>query len=97
MSALLLIQGLCVGAPHKDEYFKSLIVALLFWQRWHEEITGCCYSEEAGEAMLSRLGAKLQTLPGGVDVPGAMDVFLFSGIPTSLSVLSCARPRAPLS
>ena len=39
----------------KSEYTRSLSVALLAWQPWFNDLPGCCFCEEPGEAMLSRL------------------------------------------
>ena len=37
------------------EYRRTNIGALLFWSDWHTRALGCLFSEEYGEAMLSRL------------------------------------------
>ena len=37
------------------EYLRTNTVALLFWSDWHTRALGCLFSEEYGEAMLSRL------------------------------------------
>ena len=36
MSSLLVLQGLHYGAPFKDEYYRSTMVALLFWSLWYD-------------------------------------------------------------
>ena len=45
-----------VGTKWKNvEYIKTLMCALLTWQRWHSRTPGCIHSKEYGEAMLTRL------------------------------------------
>ena len=43
------------------EYLRTNIVALLSWSDWHTRALGCLFSEEYGEAMLSRLLMRLVT------------------------------------
>ena len=33
-------------------------MALLMWQPWMSELPGCCFAEEACEAMLSRMASR---------------------------------------
>ena len=40
------------------EYIKTLVAALVTWQRWHSRTPGCFHTEECGEAMLSKLCAR---------------------------------------
>jgi hypothetical protein len=40
----------------KNEYVRTLAVALATWQPWMEKIPACCFVEESCEAMLSRMG-----------------------------------------
>ena len=48
---LLLVQLLGVKAA-KNEYVRTLSIAILFWQPWHSILQGVCFVEEACEAML---------------------------------------------
>ena len=55
MSTILLMQ---IIPSHKwvtTEYLRTNSVALLFLSSWHNRALGCQFSEEYGEAMLSRL------------------------------------------
>ena len=56
-TALLLLLQLLGDDAHKEEYVRSLCVALTLWRQWNSQIPGCCYSGEPNEAGLSRLGS----------------------------------------
>ena len=44
----------------REEYCKTIAVALLLWQPWFDQLPGCCFVEESGKAMLSRLAGSCQ-------------------------------------
>ena len=56
--------GACVRPPlhvlqdhdGKNEYVRTLGVALASWQPWMEKIPAVCFVEESCEALLSRMG-----------------------------------------
>jgi hypothetical protein len=60
---------------HSD-YVRTLACALLMWDRWHEQLPACCFSEEVNEATLSRLGGSMQQHPEAVEVEDVMDLYL---------------------
>ena len=41
MTSMLLLHTLKPGEFHKDEYYRSLAVALLMWTRWYDSVPGC--------------------------------------------------------
>ena len=42
------------------EYSRTLSVALLAWQPYFNDLPGCCFVEEAGEALLSRMAGRMK-------------------------------------
>ena len=42
----------------KQEYTRTLSVALLAWQEWYNHLPGCCFAEESCEALLSRMSSR---------------------------------------
>ena len=57
-------------------HFRSVCVALLMWQHWHEGLYGCMFTEELSEAFLSRFASRLRKSTWAVDVHAMEDVFL---------------------
>ena len=52
LESCLLIMLSLVGAHWENvEYIKTLVAALVTWQRWHSRTPSCIHSEEYGEAM----------------------------------------------
>ena len=45
------------------EYTKTLCVAILSWQPYFSALPGCCFVEEACEALLSRMVARRRKFP----------------------------------
>ena len=45
----------------KEEYVRSISVALLMWQRWMDDLPGCCFVEESCEALLSRMASRCRS------------------------------------
>ena len=50
-------------------------VALLFWSQWHTRALGCLFSEEYGEAMLSRLLMRSNGAGNAQSVQQTTDIF----------------------
>ena len=42
----------------KQEYCRTLSIALLTWLPWYNDLPGCCFAEEACEALLSRMSSR---------------------------------------
>lgn len=53
---LVLLIHLLQDVLCKNEYVRTLAVALATWQPWMEKIPAVCFMEESCEAMLSRMG-----------------------------------------
>ena len=60
----------------KTEYVRSLSVTLAMWQEWMSNTLGCLFVEEIGEALLSRLSARVKLHPTALSQPPLMDLFL---------------------
>ena len=60
----------------KTEYVRSLSVTLAVWQEWMSNTLGCLIAEEIGEALLSRLSARVKLHPTALSQPALMDLFL---------------------
>ena len=58
------------------EYLRTNTVALLFWSDWHTRALGCLFSEEYGEAMLSRLLMRSREVGNAQSVQQTSDIFL---------------------
>ena len=58
------------------EYLRTNTVALLFWSDWHTRALGCLFSEEYGEAMLSRLLMRSREVGNAQSVQQTTDIFL---------------------
>ena len=55
MSTVLMMHIIPSEKWLSTEYLRTNTVALLFWCDWHTRAPGCLFSEEYGEAVLSRL------------------------------------------
>ena len=55
MSTVLMMNIIPSEQWLSTEYLRTNTVALLFWSDWYTRVLGCLFSEEYGEAMLSRL------------------------------------------
>ena len=72
-----------------QEYSKTIAVALLMWQPWMSTLPGCCFVEESGEAMLSRLASSCKqnsTLRKFIDIRR-----LYVTLPAPSSQEHCSR------
>ena len=58
------------------EYLRTNIVALLFWSDWRTRALGCLFSEEYGEALLSRLLMRSNKVGNAQSVQQTTDNFL---------------------
>ena len=73
----LLMQAHLQGDRHAgEEYTRTLSVALLMWQPWMTQLPGCCFVEEAGEAMLSRLRGRSLNNPNVTTLRGMTALLL---------------------
>jgi hypothetical protein len=82
-SALNVMEQSCVLLVHllhdsaaKNEYVRTLSVAIVSWQRWHSTLPAVCYAEESCEALLSRMGNRLETYRTMTGFDAAFDLFL---------------------
>ena len=55
MSTVLMMNIIPSKKWLSTKYLRTNTVALLFWSDWHTRALGCLFSEQYGEAMLSRL------------------------------------------
>ena len=60
----------------KLEYSRSISVALLSWQPYYSGLPGCCFVEEACEAMLSRMMSRRQQHPQVVTYEDMVRLFV---------------------
>ena len=75
-SCLLALLSLVGDQWENVEYIKTLVAALVTWQRWHSRTPGCIHSEEYGEAMLSRLCAQCRIWTTITSLTGTSEIFL---------------------
>ena len=61
---------------HKVEHLRSVCLALLMWQEWHDTLPAALFSEEVAEASLGRFGELLRSNPQVTTVEAADDLFL---------------------
>jgi hypothetical protein len=81
--AMNVLQQCCVLLVHmlddpnaKNEYVRTIAVAILSWQKWHDAIPGVCFAEESCEALLSRVGNRLESYRSLTGFEAAFDLFL---------------------
>ena len=75
-SCLLVMLSLVRDQWENVEYMKTLVAALVTWQRWHSGTPGCIHSEEYGGAMLSRLGVQCQIWTTITSLSGTFEIFV---------------------
>ena len=75
-SCLLVMLSLVGDQWENVEYIKTLVAALVTWQRWHSRTPGCIHSEEYGEAMLSRLCAQCRIWTTITSVSSTSEIFV---------------------
>ena len=58
------------------EYIKTLVAALVTWQRWHSRTPGCIHNEEYGEEMWSKLCAQCRVRTTITSLGGTSEIFV---------------------
>ena len=76
MSTVLMMNIILSEKWMSNEYLRTNTVALLFWSDWHTRALGCLFSEEYGEAMLSRLLIRSREVGNAQLVQQTTDNFL---------------------
>ena len=66
----------------KEEYTRSLSVALLSWQPWHSSLPGCAFVEESTEAMLSTASRQMSRQRSLSGFQAAFDMFVTLPLPS---------------
>ena len=75
-SCLLVMVSLVGDQWENVEYIKTLVLALVTWQRWHSRTARCIHSEEYGEAMLSTLCAQCRIWTTITSLSGTTEIFV---------------------
>jgi hypothetical protein len=60
----------------KNEYIRTLAVALLTWQPWTSSLPGVCFAEESCEALLSRMSNRCEVYNHVHGFDATFDLFL---------------------
>lgn len=60
----------------KEEYVRTIAVALMLWEPWFSNLPGCCFVEESCEAMLSRMRARVDHFRVLTGFENAQDLFM---------------------
>ena len=75
--SLHLLHLFVIGNWHaKTEYVQNLSVTLAVSHPWMGNSLGCLFAEDVGEALLSRLCARVKLHPIALEQPALMDLFL---------------------
>ena len=94
---LLVMEKLLGERAPMDEYVRCMLVTLVQWRRWGDEVPACCYSEEPNEAMLSRLASECTRNPRLHTVDNLMDLFLtVRPAHPGVHAIECDRPGITL-
>ena len=72
----LLLLHLLKDADCKNEYVRTLSVALVTWQPWMSRIPAVCFVEESCEALLSRMGHRCDVYRTLHGFDNTLDLFL---------------------
>ena len=72
----LLLLHLLKDADYKNEYVRTLSVALVTWQPWMSRIPAVCFVEEGYEALLSRMGHRCDVYRTLHGFDNTLDLFL---------------------
>jgi hypothetical protein len=73
---LVLLFHLLKDKDGKNEYVRTLCVALASWQPWMEKIPAVCFVEESCEALLSRMGHRCDVYRNLHGFEATFDLFL---------------------
>ena len=76
MSTVLMMNIIPSEKWLSTEYLRTNTVTLLFWSDWHTRAFGCLFSEEYGEAMLSRLLMRSREVGNAHPAQQTTDIFL---------------------
>ena len=76
MSTILMMSIIPSEKWLSTEYLRTNTVAVLFRSDWHTRALGCLFSEEYGEAMLSRLLMRSKEVGNAQSVQQTTDIFL---------------------
>ena len=76
MSTVLMMNSILSDKWLSTEYLRTNTVALLFWSDPYTRALGCLFSEEYGEAMLSRLLMRSREVDNAQSVQQTTDIFL---------------------
>ena len=76
MSTVLMMNIIPSEKWLRTEYLRTNAVALLFWSDWHTRALGCLFSEEYGEAILSRLLMRSREVGNAQSVQQTADISL---------------------
>lgn len=76
LSLTVLICLLGVEAAKKNEYVRTLCMALCMWTSWHSAVPAHVHVEESCEALIGRLGRACAKHTGVTDLDGTTDLFL---------------------
>ena len=72
---LHILMKLSGEGAHGVEYIRTILCALMTWTPWHDNLPGCCFSEEINEAALSRLGGLCRRHPNVFSVADTWDLY----------------------
>ena len=75
-SCLLVMPSLVGDQWENMEYIKTLVAALVTWQRGHSQTPAGTHNEEYGEAMLSRLCAQCRIWTTITSLSGTSEIFV---------------------
>ena len=80
----------------KAEYSRTLSVALLSWQPYHSGLPGCCFVEEACEALLSRMVARRRSNQHVVSMEDMLRLYVTLPVPKKIAPGTRGALRRPL-
>ena len=73
----------------KSEYTRTLSVALLAWQPYYSSLPGCCFVEELGEALLSKMVSRMRRNRHVVTWDGVLQLYVT--VPTAQAIAPATR------
>jgi len=72
---LLCLSHLLDDRDSREEYVRTISVALLMWQPWYTSLPGCCFVEESCEALLSRMRGRCDRHRGLTGFAATQDLY----------------------